>query len=88
MVSLPPLPLWLLPGADQLRGGTLRRLLRAQEKKPRLVGVHFGDAEALESLGIIFAVEDVPLFAALEDFLFLRRDLGADIRVNLLFELQ
>ncbi len=52
------------------------------------VCVDFGDAETLEALGVILAVEDVPLLAAFEDFLLLRGDLGAHFGIDLLFELQ
>src|SRR5271170_934430 len=52
------------------------------------MGVDFGDAEALESFGVVFAVKDVPLLAAFEDFLLLRADLGANFRIDLLLELQ
>jgi hypothetical protein len=54
----------------------------------RLAGLHFGYAHALQAFGVIFAVEDVPLFAAFEDFLFLRSDLGADFGVYLGFDFQ
>src|ERR1700688_724589 len=37
-----------------------------------------GDSHATEFVGVILAVEDVPLFAAFEDFFFLRRDALAD----------
>ncbi len=50
--------------------------------------VDFGHAQPLEAFGVIFAVEDIPLFAAFEDFLLLRGDLRADFGVHLLFELQ
>ena len=49
---------------------------------------YFGYAHALQAFGVIFAVEDVPLFAALEDLALLGCDLGADFGVNLLFEFQ
>ena len=52
------------------------------------MSVNFGDAQPFESLAIISAVQDVPLFAALEDFFFLRGDLRADFGINLFFELQ
>jgi hypothetical protein len=37
----------------------------------QLTGVNFGDAQAFKTFGVIFAIEDVPLFAAFQDFFFL-----------------
>jgi hypothetical protein len=53
-----------------------------------LVSVDFGDAQALEPFGVILAVEDVPLFAALEDLFFLRTNFRADVRVYLLLKFE
>ena len=50
--------------------------------------VHFGDAEALQSFLIIFAIKNVPLFAAFQNLFLLRRDLRAHFRVHLLFHFQ
>src|ERR1700676_211000 len=47
-----------------------------------------GDAHAAEFVGVILAVEDVPLFAALENFFFLRGDALAHFGVGLLFFFQ
>src|SRR5258708_5685385 len=46
------------------------------------------DSHAAEFVGVILAVEDVPLFAALEDLFFLRGDALADFGVGFLFFLQ
>ena len=43
------------------------------------------DTHAAEFVGVVFAVEDVPLFAAFEDFFFLRGDALADFGVGFLF---
>src|SRR6266446_7892643 len=47
-----------------------------------------GDSHAAQFVGVILAIEDVPLFAAFEDFFFLRRDALADFGVGFLFVLQ
>src|SRR6266851_1465437 len=47
-----------------------------------------GNAHAAELVGVILAVEDVPLFAAFEDFFLLRSDALADFGVGFLFFLQ
>src|ERR1700752_2236496 len=47
-----------------------------------------GDAHAAEFVGVIFAIEHVPLFAAFENFLLLRRDALADFGVRFLFLFQ
>src|SRR6266403_5304051 len=47
-----------------------------------------GYAHAAEFVGVIFAVEDVPLFAAFEDFFFLRSDALAEFGVGFLFFFQ
>ena len=52
------------------------------------MSVQFGDAESLQPLSVISAVEDIPFLASLEDFLFLRTDLRADLRVHLFFQFQ
>src|SRR5271167_306542 len=60
--------------------------------KPRttklLAGLHFGYAHAFQAFGVVFAVHDVPLFAAFEDFFFLRGDFGSDFSVHLSFDFQ
>src|SRR5271170_107784 len=53
-----------------------------------LMRVDFGDAESLETFGVVLAVEDVPLFTALDDFLFLRTDFRADVGIHLLLKFQ
>jgi hypothetical protein len=53
-----------------------------------LAGLDFGYAHAFQAFGVVFAVEDVPLFAAFEDFFFLRSDFRADFRVHLGFDFQ
>src|SRR5690348_5446345 len=53
-----------------------------------LVRMNFSDTHALHCLGVILAVEDVPLLAAFEDFLLLRRNLSAHFCVDLLFLFQ
>src|SRR6266403_1393803 len=47
-----------------------------------------GDAHAPKLIAIILLKEHVPLFAALEDFLLVRRNLLADIQLHFLFFLQ
>jgi hypothetical protein len=47
-----------------------------------------GDSQAPEFVGIIFPVQDVPLFAAFQNFFLLRSNLLADLRVGLLFVAQ
>src|SRR5712672_680848 len=47
-----------------------------------------GYAHAAEFVGVILAIEDVPLFAAFEDFFFLRSDALADFGVGFLFFFQ
>src|SRR6266849_10098532 len=47
-----------------------------------------GDAHAAEFVGVILAVEDVPLFAALKDLFFLRGDAFADFGVGFFFFFQ
>src|SRR6266478_5769561 len=47
-----------------------------------------GDTHAAELVGVILAIEDVPLFAAFEDFLLLRSDALANFGVGFLFFLQ
>jgi hypothetical protein len=54
----------------------------------RLAGLDFGHAHAFQSFGVVFAVENVPLFAAFEDFFFLGGDFGADFGVHLSFDFQ
>src|SRR5882672_225829 len=44
-----------------------------------------GNAQAAKFVGVILAIEDVPLLAVFEDFLFLRRNLLADFEVGLFF---
>src|SRR5271166_3632147 len=44
-----------------------------------------GNARAAEFVGIIFPEEHVPLFAALENFFFLRGDFLADFHFDLFF---
>src|SRR5882724_6204185 len=46
------------------------------------------DSHAPKLIAVILLEEHVPLFAALEDFFLVRRDLFADIQLNLLFFLQ
>src|SRR6266850_5415425 len=46
------------------------------------------DSHAAKLIAVILLEEHVPLFAALEDFFLVRRDLFADIQLNLLFFLQ
>ena len=53
-----------------------------------LAGLDFGYAHAFQAFGVVFAVEDVPLFAAFQDFFFLRGDFGADFGVHLGFHFQ
>src|SRR5712672_1466043 len=47
-----------------------------------------GYAHTAEFVGVIFAVQDIPLFAAFEDFFFLRSDALADFGVGFLFFFQ
>src|SRR5260370_22565658 len=47
-----------------------------------------GDSHAAELIAVILAIEDVPLFAALENFFLLRSDALADFGVGFLFVLQ
>src|SRR5260370_33813430 len=47
-----------------------------------------GDSHAAELVAVILAIEDVPLFAALENFFLLRSDALADFGVGFLFVLQ
>src|SRR6266403_3370878 len=47
-----------------------------------------GYAHAAEFVGVILAIEDVPLFAAFEDFFFLRSDALAEFGVGFLFFFQ
>src|SRR5260370_7183508 len=47
-----------------------------------------GDAHAAEFVSVILSIEDVPLFAAFENFLLLRSDALADFGVGFLFLFQ
>jgi len=53
-----------------------------------LAGLDFGYAHAFQALSVVFTIEDVPLFAAFEDFFFLGGDFGADFGVHLGFDFQ
>ena len=44
-----------------------------------------GDAHAAEFFGVVLAIEDFPLFAAFDDFLFLRSNAFADLEVGFFF---
>jgi hypothetical protein len=54
----------------------------------RLASLHFGYAHAFQAFGVVFAVENVPLFAAFEDFFFLGGNFGANFGVYLGFDFQ
>ena len=64
--------------------------LTTTSKKSRPVAVvgSRSDAHAAKLILVIFLVQDVPLLAALEDFLFLRSDSLADFQFDLLFFFQ
>src|ERR1700676_395885 len=85
---------WWFGRRGRIRTGKPRRIYSIRTSKTErlaavvLVLVFFGgggDAHAAEFFGVVFAVQDLPLFAAFDDFFFLGSDALADFEVGFFF---